>query len=47
MTKLRNKPDYFPSKETRLKRDTNFPFAILPKEKATLQFSNFVIIIIT
>jgi len=40
MTKLRNKPDYFPSKETRLKRDKNFPFAILPKEKKTLQFSN-------
>ena len=43
MTKLRNKPAYFPSKETRLKRDTNFPFAILPKEKKTLQFSNSAI----
>lgn len=40
MTKLINKPDYYPSKETRIKRDKNFPFAILPKEKKTLQFNN-------
>ena len=40
MTKLINKPDTYSSKETRNKRDKNFPFAILPKEKKTLQFSN-------
>tara|TARA_B110000503_G_scaffold74153_1_gene114576 strand:- start:169 stop:861 length:693 start_codon:yes stop_codon:yes gene_type:complete len=40
MTKLINKPAYFPSKETRIKKDKNFPFAKLPKEKKTLQFSN-------
>ena len=40
MTKLVNKPGTILSKETRHKRDTNFPFAILPKEKKTLQFNN-------
>ena len=40
MTKLINKPNYFPSKETINKKDKNFPFAILPKEKETLQFNN-------
>jgi len=43
MTKLINKPETIPSKETGNKRDTNFPFAILPKEKKTLQFSNSAI----
>ena len=33
MTKLNNKLGTIPSKETRHKRDTNFPFAILPKQK--------------
>jgi|TARA_B110000881_G_C18308038_1_gene380500 N-acetylneuraminate synthase len=33
MTKLINKPEYIPSEETRNKRDKNFPFAKLPKEK--------------
>ena len=37
MTKLINKPDTFPSKETRNKRDKNFPFAVLTKEKNTLK----------
>ena len=40
MTKLRNKLETISSKETGNKRDTNFPFAILPKERKTLQFSN-------
>ena len=40
MTKLINKPNYFPSKETINKRDKNFPFSKLPKEKETLQFNN-------
>ena len=43
MTKLNNKLGTFPSKKTRHKRDTNFPFAILPKERKTLQFSNTAI----
>ena len=40
MTKLINKPQTIPSKGTTNKRNTNFPFQILPKEKETLQFSN-------
>ena len=40
MSKLNNKLGTIPSKKTRHKRDTNFPFAILPKERKTLQFSN-------
>ena len=43
MTKLNNKLGKIPSKKTRQKRDTNFPFAILPKERKTLQFSNSAI----
>jgi len=40
MTKLINKPQTKPSKGTTNKRDKNFPFEILPKERKTLQFSN-------
>ena len=40
MTKLINKPPTIPSKGTTNKRNTNFPFQILPKERKTLQFSN-------
>ena len=40
MTKLRNKLETISSKETGNKRDTNFPFAILPKQRKTLQFNN-------
>ena len=40
MTKLINKPQTKPSTETTNKRDKKFPFAILPKEKETLQFNN-------
>ena len=40
MTKLINKLSTKPSKETVNKRDSNFPFAILPKERKTLQFNN-------
>ena len=43
MTKLNKKLGEIPSKKTRQKRDTNFPFAILPKERKTLQFSNSAI----
>ena len=38
MTKLVNKTGTILSKETRHKRDTNFPFAILPKEKKTFAY---------
>tara|TARA_B100000767_G_scaffold130260_1_gene123705 strand:- start:1632 stop:1862 length:231 start_codon:yes stop_codon:yes gene_type:complete len=40
MTKLIDKPPTIPSEGTTNKRDKNFPFAILPKEKPSLQFSN-------
>jgi len=43
MIKLINKPSTKLTKETINKRDTNFPFAILPKEKEILQFSNSAI----
>ena len=43
MKKLIHKLATKPSKETDYKRDTNFPFAILPKERKTLQFSNSAI----
>jgi len=43
MKKLSHKLSTKPSKETGNKRDTNFPFAILPKERKTLQFSNSAI----
>ena len=43
MTKLINKLETIPSKETRNKRDSTFPFTILPKEKKTLQFNNSAI----
>ena len=41
MTKLIHKLTTKPSEATDIKKDTNFPFAILPKEKVkTLQFNN-------
>ena len=40
MKKLIKKLDKNSSEKTGQKRDTNFPFAILPKERKTLQFSN-------
>ena len=40
MTKLINKPQTIPSEGTTNKRNTNFLFEILPKEKETLQFNN-------
>ena len=40
MTKLIHKLTTKPSKETDYKKDTSFPFATLPKEKPSLQFSN-------
>ena len=40
MKKLIDKPPTIPSKGTANKRDTNFPFAILPKQRKTLQFNN-------
>ena len=43
MSKLINKPPTFPSVVTTNKKNTNFPFTILPKEKKTLQFSNSAI----
>ena len=43
MKKLNNKLATKLSKETVHKRDTNFPFAILPKERKTLQFNNSAI----
>ena len=46
MKKLIHKLATKPSKETDYKRDTNFPFAILPKERKTLQFSNSAIEVI-
>ena len=43
MKKLIHKLTTKPSKETDNKRDTNFPFAILPRKVKTLQFSNSAI----
>ena len=43
MTKLNNKPVTNLDKQSSNKRDSNFPFAILPKEKETLQFNNSAI----
>jgi len=43
MSKLIHKLSTKPGKETVHKRDTNFPFATLPKERKTLQFSNSAI----
>jgi len=43
MSKLIHKLSTKPGKETAHKRDTNFPFATLPKERKTLQFSNSAI----
>ena len=43
MTKLINKPPTKLGEATTNKRETSFPFKILPKEKKTLQFSNSAI----
>ena len=43
MSKLINKPETIPGDETGNKRETSFPFKILPEEKKTLQFSNSAI----
>ena len=43
MTKLDNKPVTISDEQSSNKRESSFPFRILPKEKETLQFNNSAI----